>query len=96
MLLQKKFLFVPQKLENSLTGNFMEDTAVFLDLLTQVGGLDTDKRDILEYVNLLQAVTAYRPGRCFTGAALAIKAVDTSLPVSIAVENSWSSFEKVR
>ena len=84
-----------QKVEASLKGNVTDDAPVFLNLVTQAGGVDTDTKDVLEYVNLLHAIPAYRPARSFTGATVAVKAVDASAPISAAVYQSWPNYEKV-
>ena len=92
---EQHFLSPPQKFEDSLVDNMTENAALFVDLLTHAGGVDADKTEVFQYLNLVEAFYAYRPGRSFDGSAVAVKATDASDPLAAVINEVWPSYEKV-
>lgn len=85
-----------QKFEDSLGDNPVENAAMFVDLITQAGGVEADKEEILQYINFTGALTSYQPGRKFDGITLAVKTTDPSNPFSLMINTTWPNYEKVQ
>ena len=84
-----------QKFEDSLGGNVKENGAAFLDLLTQAGGVEAGTEEVIQYLNLVEALSTYRPSRTYDGPTVAVKTTDPAFEVSLLINQSWPTHEQV-
>ena len=72
-----------------------ENTLLLLTLINELSGVETGKYDLLEYLNLLDALSSYQPGQVFYGRSLAVRAADPSDPFSAGITATRPTYEKV-
>ena len=74
-----------------MTENFL----LLVKLINELSGVEAGKDDVLEYLNLLDALSVYQPGHVFYGRSLAVRTADPSDPFSVGITAARPSYEKV-